>query len=912
MQLTPGRRLGPYEIVSSLGAGGMGEVYRARDSRLGRDVAIKVLPAAVDRDPDRVARFEREARAIAALNHPNVCALYDIGEQDGRAFLVMELLEGETLQQRLTRGPLEYDTVVDFGIGLADALDQAHRQGFIHRDLKPANIFLTTRGQPKMLDFGLARVLERDDDQTRAAEAGITDAGATVGTVGYMSPEQLRGRPVDARSDLFSLGLVLHEMVTGRRAFAGKTTAETSAAILHDAPAPMRAARPDVPAKLEEAILKTIEKDPDLRCQSAAELRADLKRVKRASDPAAGATVASGSTTSSVASTPSAVAAPSSSSDTQVVVGLAKRHPVAIALAALGVIALVAIPLWLGRRQAAGDAPSSASAAKIEVTPLTDTGDTVMGALSPDGKFVATVRRIGFQYSVWVRQLSTHSDVQIVAPGQGRRFIGLSITPDGSFVDYVATAPGIRPPTLWRVPFLGGQPRRIATDVWGATGWSPDGRRFAFVRARSSSAEDQVIVADADGSNERVLATRHYPKRLQTDSHNTSATARPTWSPDGRRILVIGRTAAGVGAIKHELLIVDAATGAEISTQAVPFLLLDTAWVDDTHALGAAYTEERAPTLRLFDLTDGSSTPVMQGVAVSGDANTTPDRKTAVSSQWTARSGIWLGEGSGQNLAPAVPELSGWIFALSVSNTGTIVYNAGSMLIGFSTNVSSADARAPRSILTSSDNRPLVSADGRTVIFERDGKDGGIFSANIDGSGVKRLVDGHADAGGLIVTADGKTLFFLSKTPDGTQSLWSAPASGGPARDLVHRFVSSGSVTVSPDGRQLLFSASRPTPASPTPRIMCDLPDCTNARQVSLRSGRWTPDGKGLAYLDDSEDPGNIRIQPINGGPAYSMTSFTDGKQIDAFAWSPDGKRLAIVRSTQSSDIVLIRGFTGR
>jgi serine/threonine protein kinase/Tol biopolymer transport system component len=910
MQLTPGNRLGPYEIVSSLGAGGMGEVYRARDSRLGRDVAIKVLPAAMDRDPDRVARFEREARAIAALNHPNVCALYDIGEQDGRAFLVMELLEGETLQQRLSRGPLEYDTVVDFGIALADALDQAHRQGFIHRDLKPANIFLTTRGLPKMLDFGLARVLDRDDDQTRAAEAGITDAGATVGTVGYMSPEQLRGRPADARSDLFSLGLVLHEMVTGRRAFAGKTTAETSAAILHEGPAPMRAARPDVPEKLEEAILKTLEKDPDLRCQSAAELRADLKRVKRGSDPTAAGAAVSGSATSATSAVPSGVAVTPASSDTQVVVNLAKRHKVTVGIAALGLIALVGLSIWLAGRPAPGGDASAGVASKIEIVPLTDTGDTSLGVLSPDGKFVASVRRIDFQNSVWVRQLSTRSDVQIVPTVKGRRFVALSITPDGSFVDFVANELGVRPPALWRVPFLGGTPKRIASDVWSATGWSPDGRRFAFARARAALAEDQLIVADADGSNERVLATRRYPKRLQTDSSNSGAPARPTWSADGSRILVIGRTAGATGG--HDLLVFDAESGAELNAQPLPFFLSETAWIDATHALGNGYNDRTPPTLHLFDLSDGSSTPVTQGLSLFQGVSTTPDRKTAVSTLMTVRTGIWIGDGSGENLTPVVSDSSAWIFDLAVSNTGTIAFSAGSVLSGLGVNVSTADARPPRPILTASDFRPLLSADGRTVIFDREGKDGGLYSAAIDGSGVRRLAEGHNNPGYPILTADGKTLIFLSANAEGIQSLWSAPASGGPARVLVNRFVSGGSVSVSPDSRQVLYSGARPTPASPTPSFICDLPDCASPREVKLRTGRWTPDGKGLAYLSSSEDPGNIRIQPIDGGPAYSMTRFTDGKQIDAFAWSPDGKRFAIVRSTQSADIVLIKGFAGR
>ena len=290
MSLPPGARLGPYEVVSRLGAGGMGEVYRARDTRLDRIVAIKVLPHDRVSDAEARGRFEREAKAIAALSHPNICAIHDVGfDTSTSPYLVMELLEGQTLQERLLRGPLDVDQVVEYGAALADALEAAHARGLIHRDLKPANIFITSRGIPKILDFGLAKALARDDasataneiDVTRRRDDPLTELGTTVGTVAYMSPEQLRGEPLDVRSDLFSFGIVLYEMATGQRAFAGATSAVVSAAILTREPPAPTSARPDLPPRLEETILKALEKDRNLRCQTAAELRADLTRLKR-------------------------------------------------------------------------------------------------------------------------------------------------------------------------------------------------------------------------------------------------------------------------------------------------------------------------------------------------------------------------------------------------------------------------------------------------------------------------------------------------------------------------------------------------------------------------------------------------------------------------------------------------------
>lgn len=265
MTLAAGTPLGPYEIVSKLGAGGMGEVYCARDTRLNRQVAVKVLPARAADDPQARARFDHEARAIAALNHPHICAVHDVGHQDGRAFLVMELLDGESLNERLARGPFEVPALLDHAMALADALDAAHARGLLHRDLKPANIFLTKRGQLKILDFGLAKALPQSDVSTRIPDDPLTGPGVAVGTFIYMSPEQLRGEPLSARSDLFSLGLVLYQMATGQRAFTGSTSAVVSAAILNADPQMPREVRPELPPKFEEILLKTLEKDPDLR-----------------------------------------------------------------------------------------------------------------------------------------------------------------------------------------------------------------------------------------------------------------------------------------------------------------------------------------------------------------------------------------------------------------------------------------------------------------------------------------------------------------------------------------------------------------------------------------------------------------------------------------------------------------------
>src|SRR5450755_2709113 len=291
MALPAGTKLGPYEILAPLGAGGMGEVYRASDTRLGRTVAIKILPTRLAENPDARQRFQREAKAISSLQHPNICTLYDIGSENSVDFLVMEYLEGETLQDRLLRGLLPLEQVTRYAMEIADALDAAHRKGFVHRDLKPSNVFLTRHGEAKVLDFGLVKLEEEasTDQSTISNPANLTSPGTAIGTVAYMSPEQARGDELDARTDIFSFGVVLYEMTTGKPAFSGKTSALIFKAILDQTPASPSQLNPAFPPRLEEIIFKALEKARDVRYQSAADICADLKRLRRDTESAGGA-----------------------------------------------------------------------------------------------------------------------------------------------------------------------------------------------------------------------------------------------------------------------------------------------------------------------------------------------------------------------------------------------------------------------------------------------------------------------------------------------------------------------------------------------------------------------------------------------------------------------------------------------
>src|SRR5215213_6158469 len=931
-KLSPGQRVEHYQIVNLIGEGGMGEVYLATDTVLGRRIALKVLPAFVSKDPERLRRFTQEARAASRLSHPNVCVVHEIGEtDDGRPFIAMEYVEGMTLRERMRNQAMKLGDVLDIAIQVADGLTAAHEAGIVHRDIKPENIIIRSEGYVKILDFGLAKLTERHQSATTTTMPTLlfhSTPGVVIGTAAYMSPEQARGVAVDERTDIWGLGVVLYEMASGRAPFAGETATDVVVAIVERDQPPLSQHVEGTPPELERIVKKALRKDRNERYQIVKEMAIDLRSLRRELEVNS---MLERSIVPGTESSGSEYARASTGRDRKVDTNELKQARTTIykpegkskgtwiALAACAAIVLALAGYSFYKMRARTETKLRVPFERVEVTKLTTNGNALMGAISPDGKYVAYITGESGKESLWLRQVDINSNAQLIAPREGR-YLGVAFSPDGNYV-YFGYAESARNDAgqIYRLPLLGVGAQAMKIELQeGLPSLSHDRKRIAFIRYDRANQTDSLVLANADGSNEQVIGTRKWPERFGWDP-----LSRPEWTADDRTLMLAiissthsytGDTAANYSVTLYER---DLATGAERTIPLAPQRFDELGRVNvhpdasGVILLGKAHGAAFVQIWQLFR--DGSQRTVTSDLSDYRELSLRADGSALVTVQTQTLSRLWLLRKNESKPAPIGSGTSRY-YDLSVAPDDKILYasDASGVADIFEIAATGSDEKQ----LTSAGGRnyaPVVSPDNRYVVFHSNRT--GVFQlwrVNRDGSSPKQLTFATTESTWPAFSPDGKWIFFQHADPESPYTLWRVSIDGGKPERVTESIAIRP--RVSPDGKLIGFWYNDEQQSSRWRLKVINFEggatfnifDVAPAVQIQWDTPlHWSPDGNYLVYVDHSGGIDNLWGQPIDGGAAKQLSNFDEGK-IFAFGWLKDGS-LVTSRGLITSDVVLIK-----
>lgn len=877
-----GQTITHYRILSRLGAGGMGEVYLAEDTQLGRQVAIKLLPAELTKSQERLRRFVQEAKAASALNHPNILTIHEIGEDGGTHFMATEFVEGETLRKRMARSPLTLREVLDIGMQVASALVAAHAAAIVHRDIKPENIMLRPDSYVKLLDFGLAKLAEKQSTaaETEAPTAAevATDPGSVMGTARYMSPEQARGLPLDARTDIFSLGVVLYEMTTGRAPFEGTTTTDTLIAIIQRDPPPLARYSPEVPGELHRIVFKALAKDREERYQTVKNLLIDLKNLKKESDlqtelQRLGQPGLSGSTQAGPSTFPPSITAtsgiaaktgePPSAVTSRLFIAQIKRRKLGVVLALAGLVMSVIAAIFIsrvGKKESADSAavlPGSGSGQRI--TQLTTwSGLDIYPSLSPDGNSIAYSSDHSGSFEIYVRQLTPGSrEIQLTSDGEQN--FEPAWSPDGQRVAfYSKNRGGIR-----LVPALGGVAKQL-TDFGSRPAWSPDGSLIALQSDSLTDLGPTAFPAMPPSTLWIVPSQGGTPKQLTRPGNPRGGHGSPSYSLDGQRIAFV---TSDIGTSEIWTI---SAQGDELKRiTANDQRLFDPIWLPDgERVLYAGSSGRSACGLWSVDVLKSGGDARAKPVEVK-DTGSTLYKNLTISAD-------------GKKMA---------FSALSMTNNlWTVPVEPGS-----------SDAAGPPKPLTQDTSyrktNPFFSPNGQRIAYgvSRVGSPREQWVMDADGGHPVQLLTETAGITLLGWLPKGDRFAFIT-VHDGKSLLRTLMIEGGREETLGKLDLEIGLGILSPDATQIAFNSNKggainiwtvPVEGGPARQLTFD--------KEMMGFACWSPDGKFLAFEVKRGDDTHVAVMPSSGGTVTQLTF--DRGQSWTHSWSPNGDKIAFAGS---------------